>query len=550
MKPHGMKPHGMKPHGMKPRADIADLPIPVPASPRAAMLAVPRQGRRWPGVARATVAVALPGLIGVALGAGAVSAVATLGAFAVVYGEGLPYRVRWRTVTIVGVVLVALAGIGAAVGSVVHDAVTAGGSVWWPMALVLTMTVVVATCAFVVDAVRSGPPGAFLLLLALEIASALPSVGVSVGATVAWTAIGAATALVVAVSGLPFRPRTPERAAVAAAVATVAAVSEENSPVHRRAAVRDLHAAWQCLHDAGLVGSGHPLDRMLRAAHVRCATALHGADHDGADRDEATTADDLRWQIPLRRPSIRHRLVRAAHPRGRSATIVLRLLVAGPAAGAIAIGLDLGRPDWAVITATMILHQGPDRILGTYRAAHRFVGTVFGLVLLAGLSLFDLRGAVLIAVLAAAMAGIEAFLVRNYSLAMVFITPIAMILGVLGTPGDLVAVSWDRFVETVVGVVVALAVMWGVLPRSHRRILVDADSQVSDTISRITRVTDAGELPELRRDLEFDLHASTAAAITAAHTEPVWTRERWPAHRRLHELGYRILTAPRSPRIR
>jgi hypothetical protein len=152
------------------------------------------------------------------------------------------------------------------------------------------------------------------------------------------------------------------------------------------------------------------------------------------------------------------------------------------------------------------------------------------------------RGAALVLVLAAMMAGIEAYLVRNYGLAMVFITPLALLLGALGTPADLVVLSLERFVETVIGVVVALAVMWAVLPRAHRRILVGADGQVSGTIDRIVGVDDVGELAELRRDLEFDLHASTTAAITAAHTEPVWTARRWPEHRRLHELGYRILT--------
>ncbi|MCK8673557.1 FUSC family protein [Rhodococcus sp. HM1] len=499
------------------------------------MVGVPRLGRKWPGVARAAVTVAVPGLAGVLAGAGPVSAIATLGAFAVVYGETRPYRVRWRAVGIVGCVLVALAGLGAAVGSVVHSAVAAGGSAWWPMLVVLTMTVVVASCAFVVDALRLGAPGAFLMLLTLEIASSLPVAGVPVATIVGWTAIGAVAALAVAMSGAIVRPRTAERTAVAAAVAAVEAVCEENSAAHRRAAVHDLHAAWQCLHDAGLVGSEHPLVRALQSAHARCATVLHGVDHHEADPE-----DDLRPQVPLHRPSVRYRLARAAHPDGRSVTVVLRLLVAGPVAGGVAVAAGLGRPDWAVITAAMILHQGPDRILGSYRAAHRFVGTVLGLALLAGLSLFDVRGAALVLVCAAMMAGIEAYLVRNYGLAMVFITPLALILGALGTPADLVLVSRERLVETVIGVVVAFAVMWGVLPRAHRRILVDADDQVAGTIDRIV-AADARELAELRRDLEFDLHASTAAAITAAHTEPAWTARRWAEHRRLHERGYRIL---------
>ena len=410
------------------------------------------------------------------------------------------------------------------------------------MLVVLTMSVTVAVCAFVVDALRLGAPGAFLMLLTLEIASMLPMIGVSVAATVGWAAIGAVTALVVAMSGVLVRPRTPERTAVAAAVAAVEAVREENSPAHRRAAVHDLHAAWQCLHGAGLVGSRHPLVLALQIAHARCAAVLHGVDHHEADPE-----DDLRPLVPLRRPSVRHRLVRAAHPGSRSVTIVVRLLVAGPVAGGVAVAAGLGRPDWAVVTAAMILHQGPDRILGTYRAAHRFVGTALGLALLAALSLFDVRGAALIVVLAALMAGIEAYLVRNYGLAMVFITPLAILLGALGAPGNLVVLSLERLVETVIGVVVALAVLWAVSPRAHRRILVYADRRVAGTVDRLTTVDDARERAELRRDLEFDLHASTTAAITAAHTEPAWTARRWPDHRRLHELGYRILTEQRTP---
>ncbi|NLU65484.1 FUSC family protein [Rhodococcus sp. HNM0563] len=516
------------------------------------MLAVPPHGRRWPGAARAALTVALPGFIGVAMGFGSVAAVATLGAFAVVYGEGRPYRKRWRVIMIVGLALVALAGVGAAIGSEVHRVVSAGGSAWCTMAVALAMTVVVAVCAFVVDALRLGAPGAFLLLFTLEIASFLPASGVSVASVATWTAIGAGTALVVGMSGVMVRPRTPERIAVAAAVAAVDAVMAENSAMRRRTAVHDLHAAWQCLHDAGLAGSAgntdpesfpdHPLTQTLYAAHLRCTAVLHTGHH-----DEATPADHLRPQIPLRRPSVRYRLARAAHFRARSTTIVLRLLVACPAAGAIAVALGVGRSDWAVITAAMILHQGPDRILGTYRAVHRFVGTVLGLSLLAGLVWFDLHGAALVAVLALAMAGTENFLVRNYGLAMVFITPLAVILGVLGAPGDLATVAQDRFLETVVGVTVAVAVMWCVLPRAHRRHLTFADARIRDRVSEMTAATDGEDLSELRRDLEFDLHASTVAAITAAHTEPVWARDHWPEHRRLHELGYRILTSSGGP---
>ncbi|WP_256973533.1 FUSC family protein [Rhodococcus sp. NCIMB 12038] len=506
---------------------------------------MPKLGRRWPGVVRAGVAVGLPALAGVALGHSAVAATATLGAFAVVYGEGRAYRVRWRVVSIAAAVMVLLAGVGAAVGGFVHDATASGGSALWGMALVLTMTVVVAVCAFVVDGLRLGAPGAFLPLLTVEIASALPALGVGVAEVVVWAAAGALSALLVSMSGRVFRPRTPERAAVATAVAAVdTALSDPSSPGSRRDAVRSLHTAWQCLHDAALVGRDHPLTRTLRAAHLRCAATV-----DGVDADHASDDDDLRPQVPLPRPSIRYRLRRASHLRGRSWTIVARLLVACPAAGLLALGFGVGRPDWAVITAAMILHQGPDRVLGTYRGLHRFFGTVLGLVVLAVLSSLDLPAAVLVLVVAVLMAGIEAFLVRNYGLAMVFITPLALVLGSRGTHVDLMTVSRDRLVETVLGVAVALVVLWTVLPGSYRRILSDADEQVAATIGRLGDAREPAAVAELRRDLEFDLHASTTAAITAAHTDPAWTRDRWPEHHHLHELGYRILTRRFGPRL-
>ncbi len=76
--------------------------------------------------------------------------------------------------------------------------------------------------------------------------------------------------------------------------------------------------------------------------------------------------EDLSRSVPAPRPTVRFRLGRAAHLRSRSTLIVVRLLVACPTAGAAAMLLGVARPDWAVITAAMILHQGPDRILGTY----------------------------------------------------------------------------------------------------------------------------------------------------------------------------------------
>lgn len=483
------------------------------------------------------MAVALPGLVGIAFGHDLSAATATLGAFAVVYGEGRPFRVRWRAVSIAACVMVIAALVGAVTGGVVHDAAANGGSALWPLALVLAMSAFVALAAFVVDALRLGTPGAFLPLLAVEIASALPAAGMSVGQVVGWTAIGGATAVAVAMSGWLVRPRTPERAAVASAAAAVDAFDHARDSVPRRhAAVKAVHAAWQCLHDADIATQDHPLARDLLATQDRCVSLLHGS---GTALD--TDGEDLWRRVPAPRPTIRFRLARAMHPRSRSTLIVVRLLVACPAAGAVAMVLGVARPDWAVITAAMILHQGPDRVLGTYRAVHRFAGTVLGLMVLAALTPIEPTGAALVLVLAASMAGVQAYLVRNYGLAMVFITTLALLLGGLGSPDDLTAVSRDRLLETVIGVVVAVVVLWRLLPTSYRGILADADARVAATIARIETTHDRSEARELCRRLEFDLHSATTAALVAAHTDPEWTATRWARHHALNEAGYRTL---------
>lgn len=520
------------------RSDAACPPLPAPGPARTLLLGVPRRGRRWPGALRAAVAVALPGLAGLAFGHGPVAATVALGAFAVVYGEGRAYRARWKVVLFVAAALVVLAGVGAGVGVLVQS-----GASWTWLLLVAVMTAVVAVGAFLVDALRFGAPGAFLPLLTLEIAAALPSAGVPVGAVVSWTAVGAGTAVVVSMSGVVVRPRTPERVAVAAAVSAVDTCLRAPAALGpRHEAVRALHAAWMCLHD-GRIGDGdHPLTGALRAAHLRLATLVAGTD-EGA----ASETDDLRPQPPLPRPSARYRLARAARPGSRSWTIVVRLAVAGPVAGALALAGGVGRPDWAVITAAMVLHQGPDRVLGSYRGLHRFAGTVVGLGVLAAVVWAAPTAVGVVVVVAVLLAGTEEYLVRNYGVAMVFITPLALLLGGGGVPHDFTVVARDRLLETVIGVLAAVAVLWFVLPSAHRRVLRFADARVAETVATIVQARAAGErtaLPELCRDLEFDLHAATTAAIVAAHSEPAWTRDRWPEHRRLHETGYRVLTDP------
>ncbi|WLP89336.1 FUSC family protein [Gordonia sp. NB41Y] len=238
--------------------------------------------------------------------------------------------------------------------------------------------------------------------------------------------------------------------------------------------------------------------------------------------DTPTVAERLRWG---------HRSV-------RTRTLALRLGLACVIAGGAAIAVGLPRPDWAVITAAMILHQGPDRLLGSWRGVHRLVGTVLGVLVLAALAVPLQIPAVLIIAVAVLMAVTEVFLVVNYSIAMIVITPLAMILGELAPPASLGPTLFARILETVVGVTVAVTVLWVVLPRAHRSILADANARVAASIT--DAATEPDSLPHHRR-LDHALRTGAAALRHAAHCEPEWARRRWPAHHGLHTSGRELL---------
>jgi uncharacterized membrane protein YccC len=92
------------------------------------------------------------------------------------------------------------------------------------------------------------------------------------------------------------------------------------------------------------------------------------------------------------------------------------------------------------------------------RGAHRLGGTLLGLGLAALLLSLPLHGLALVGVVVLLQVGAELFVGRNYGLALVFVTPLALLLGQLAVahpPGQLLL---DRGVETLVGVTVALTV--------------------------------------------------------------------------------------------
>ncbi|WP_395245884.1 FUSC family protein [Agromyces sp. MMS24-K17] len=150
---------------------------------------------------------------------------------------------------------------------------------------------------------------------------------------------------------------------------------------------------------------------------------------------------------PLRAP----RPVRRAALRDPAVWLVIGQQVAGGlVAGALALAFGIGHPYWAVVSVVAVIPPaGAAHSLS--RAWHRVLGTAVGVVV-TGLILWpDPAAWVLVLVVAVAQFGAEVFVGRHYGTALVFITPLALVVAHLGQPVPVEALLVDRLVETVLG---------------------------------------------------------------------------------------------------
>jgi hypothetical protein len=126
-------------------------------------------------------------------------------------------------------------------------------------------------------------------------------------------------------------------------------------------------------------------------------------------------------------------------------------------AGSLATAASIGRPYWAMVSAVVPL-VARDLAAQLTRGLHRVVGTGLGLLVAWALLALDVQGLVLVLVVALLQAGAELFVGRNYALALVFVTPLALLMVHLVLPVPTRELLVDRGVETLIGVAVGIAV--------------------------------------------------------------------------------------------
>ncbi len=140
-------------------------------------------------------------------------------------------------------------------------------------------------------------------------------------------------------------------------------------------------------------------------------------------------------------------------------TLFLRAVLVGVIGAVAGIWIDPERAYWIVAAGVAVVGIAIERRVTIGRALHRMVGTVVGAGLYFVLILVPWAGVALAALLGALQFAIEMVVVRNYALALVFITPLVLLLtgAATGDTGS-VAVAGERVIDTIVGSVLGAAV--------------------------------------------------------------------------------------------
>lgn len=108
---------------------------------------------------------------------------------------------------------------------------------------------------------------------------------------------------------------------------------------------------------------------------------------------------------------------------------------------------------WAAVGAVAAV-SGAYVTARVIRGVQRLVGTLLGILVAAGILALHLPPLAIIGIAVVLQATAEMFVGRNYGIAMVFITPLALLMVNLAAPTATDALLRDRALETLIGVVV------------------------------------------------------------------------------------------------
>ena len=486
------------------------------------------------------------------------------GALVALYGHGLPYPARGRRLAAVAAGTVASTGI----------ALTAAALTGSVAVLVAVSAALAALHKVVCDAARIGPPGNIIITFTSAGCAFAPGRIADLPFHLALTAAGAALAWLVCMAPALARPYGPERIAVARAAQAAARLLRSGpgrSPQARTALAAAVNAARHSLALSSAArrrALGDTLERLL--IHSESALAADPDQEEREEREEREDREELEeraeryesWARDLRRgrplprpvlnPAEEHELaatgLRPPLPGGRPwqalqpgsplLPVGLRVTVGCAAAGWVSMGLGVGRPYWAVVTAASVFQANGS--MSGQRAVQRVLGNLLGLVLFTALLPVSRSGQLALILLGLlCQFGAEATIARNYWLASVFVTPMALLMTEFAGSHPARAMVTDRWLDSCIGALAGLAACLLVTNRRTATRLDHALTGVQDA-ARAALAAATGDAAPARARLSHALVELREASDTATGE---WRRRTLP-HQRVADAertGHRLL---------
>jgi hypothetical protein len=506
------------------------------------------------------VSAAIPVAVGSAVGDVGAGLIGAIGAFTSRYGGDRPYANRAVQLAVIAVALSAAVALGSLTAPV-----------WWLG--VLTVSAVAVAAVWLCNALAVGQPGAYMFVLACAVGIGVSASGLSPWRIGLLVLAGGAVAWIVNMAGVVTGLRRPERSAVAAAGDAVAAFIEAaatpSADETRHRAATALQHSWRMLvtYQPVKVRPGSELYRLRTANHalhllfaetIAAVNDNEAVPADAADRARqvgelkmAPDPDGKPDREPLVGPRAASQLRRAIRTGSHIRHVMVRVAIAVPIAGLAASALGFGHAYWAMAAAMLVLHQGSDRVQTLQRGVERLLGTWAGLALAAVILLIHPQGGWLVAVLALLNFAIQVVVVRNYTLAAVFITATALTMSSGARRVDVGDVLIDRGIDTLIGCVVGIAVYLSLIRRQEPRRLVESIARTLAAAAVVMRNLAIGDAASLRaRNARRDLQLKTFAMLNAYDSTTNSSVRHgdsaesiWPMVFATEQLAYRIIAA-------
>ena len=232
--------------------------------------------------------------------------------------------------------------------------------------------------------------------------------------------------------------------------------SDGSTLIMLRSISRELHR----LFADGINANGLLPDRNALAARA------HDLAAEARSKAAASTREEPE-HLPLGKHGLAELLQESLVWPSRVLVVSFRVGLAAGLAGLVGAALDLQRAYWIVAAAVLVLHQGLDWDRSLQRGLERVIGTLVGLALAGAVLWLAPQGLWLALTLAVLQFLILMLMVRNYALAVVFITAAAV---TMASGGDQVenitALLWARASDTVIGCAIGIGVLLVTAPRA------------------------------------------------------------------------------------